>query len=102
MPEINFRQRGRKIKFMKQFGSSIERVEGTRDLKKQEAVLGMMKKRFQEQEFKELEDIEREKTPKEAQIIHIVDQVTNHLRKCLGLNEFDLPARNVHIIKEDG
>lgn len=73
-----------------------------RDSNKKEAVLEIMKKRFQEQEFKELEDIEREKTPKETQIIHIVNQATNHLRKRLGLDGFDLPDRNVHIIKEDG
>ncbi|MEA3272812.1 MAG: hypothetical protein U9P90_04065 [Patescibacteria group bacterium] len=85
---------------MKKFGSSIERVEGVREEEKKKEILEVMGEIFDSQIFEELKEREREKTPEELQIIDIANDATNKLREYFGLEDFDIPADNIHVIKE--
>ena len=81
--------------------SSFERIVGGISSAEKERIIRGMEDRFDDQEFRDLVGKEREKTPEELQIIAIANEVTNELRKKYGLDDFDIPAQNIHIIKED-
>lgn len=44
---------------------------------------------------------EREKTPEEVQVLSIVNDATNHLLRKYGLDAFDVPPDNIHIMKRN-
>jgi hypothetical protein len=81
--------------------SSFERIVGNVPDVEKERIMQTMEDRFDDQEFKDLIDKEREKTSEELQIINLANQVTNELLKRYGLDNFDIPPQNIHIIKED-
>lgn len=80
--------------------SSFERVIGAIPDAEKEKILKYKEERFDDQLFEELEGKEREKTPEELQIIDLANKMTNEIRKTYGLEDFDIPAKNIHIIKE--
>jgi hypothetical protein len=86
---------------MKKFGSSIERVEGTNSPRIKEDIFRIAEKKFSKQAFRELADKEREKTPEEAEIIAIINKITDEVREDFGLEKFDVPAKNFHIVEKD-
>lgn len=67
-----------------------------------EAVRMQNEKVFEKQEFPKLEGIERRKTTSELQIVGIVNDITNGLRRNYGLADFEIPEKNVHIVSESG
>lgn len=81
--------------------SSFERVVGSISEEAREQILQEKGERFDDQIFEELKGKERKKTPEELQIISLVNQATNRLRAHYGLDNFDIPEKNIHIIKEE-
>lgn len=81
--------------------SSIRRVVGKVSENGKKTILQESGKRFGNQDYEELKDKEREKTPKELQIINLANQLTNEIRQKYGLPVFDVPPENIHVIKKD-
>ncbi len=81
--------------------TSYERVVGQASDAKKEKILKEKAERFDDQIFEELKGKEREKTPDELQIISLANEATNELRRKYGLDNFDIPSDNIHIIKEE-
>jgi hypothetical protein len=81
--------------------SSIERVVGQVSESEKKEIFEDSCNQFNDQYFQELEDKEREKTPIEIEIINLANQCTNEIRKKYGLPDFDIPAKNIHVIKKD-
>ncbi len=80
--------------------SSIERVVGASP-ELEEKTLRQQAEIFNDQIFESLKDKERVKTPEEVAMISLANEMTNTLRKHFGLNDFDVPAQNIHIIEKD-
>lgn len=85
---------------MKKF-SSCEHVVGNISEAEKEQILRDKGERFDDQAFEALQGKEREKTPKELQIISLVNEATNEVRQRYGLENFDIPAKNIHVITEE-
>src|SRR6266478_1125160 len=81
--------------------SSFERVVGSVSDAEKENIRREFDDQFNDQAFESLVGKEREKTPEELRIIALANEITNKLRKEYGLDDFDVPAQNIHIIKED-
>lgn len=81
--------------------SSFERVVGNISESEKEKVLQGKEEQFDNQQFEELLEKERGKTPIERQIIALANRETNRLRQQYGLDDFDIPAANIHVISED-
>lgn len=81
--------------------SSFERVVGQVSEDEKNEILQDSRDQFSNQCFQELADKEREKTPTEVAIINLANQYTNEIRNKYGLSDFDIPAKNIHVIKKD-
>ncbi len=81
--------------------SSFERVVGDISSEEKENIKKEFNDQFDDQAFESLVGKEREKTPEELRIIGLANEITNKLRKEYGLDDFDVPAQNIHIIKEN-
>lgn len=81
--------------------SAVERVVGSASPETKKRLLEQAEELFDDQAFKDLEGQEREKTPEELQIISFANEATNELRRRYGLDDFDIPEKNIHIVKED-
>jgi len=83
--------------------SSIERVVGKVTKEDKAEIINIMGSTFENQDFKDksLTEAEREKIPKEIEIINLADNATNEIRKKYGMKKFDIPPKNIHIIKKD-
>jgi len=81
--------------------SSFERIVGNVSAAEKKKIKKEFDDQFDDQLFKALIGKEREKTQEELQIIALANKLTNELRKEHGLDEFDIPAQNFHIIKGD-
>ena len=81
--------------------SSFERVVGNISEAEKEQILRDTGERFDDQVFEELKDKEREKTLKEEQIIAFVNEATNEVRQRYGLENFDIPSDNIHVVTEE-
>src|SRR6266446_2101249 len=81
--------------------SSFERIVGNVSAAEKENIKREFDDRFDDQAFEALVGKERKKTPEELRIIALANELTNKLRKEYGLDDFDVPAQNIHIIKED-
>ena len=81
--------------------SSFEHIVGNVSAAEKEKIKREFDDRFDDQAFETLVGKEREKTSEELRIIDIANEITNKLRKEYGLDDFDVPAQNIHIIKED-
>jgi len=81
--------------------SSFERVAGNISETEKDEILKNKGRRFNDQTFEELEDKEREKTPEELQIISFINKSTNEVRQRYGIEDFDIPPKNVHVVTEE-
>lgn len=81
--------------------SAYERVIGDISEAEKEQILLRKGERFDDQFFEGMKGKEREKTPEELEIISLVDEATNKLRQKYGLEDFNIPAKNIHVIKEE-
>lgn len=81
--------------------SSFERVVGKASEDEKKKILKEKDAQFDNQYFEELKESEREKTPKELQILDLANRCTNEIRQRYGLSAFDIPSQNIHIIKKD-
>src|ERR1700730_13854088 len=81
--------------------SSFERIVGDVSDAEKEKIKREFDDQFDDQAFEALVGKEREKTPEELQVIALANELTNDLRKEYGLDDFNVPAQNIHIIKED-
>lgn len=79
--------------------SSFERVVGNIPQENKEKMIKKMEGEFQNQEFEGLEGKELKKTPEQVQIISLANEFTNEIRIKYGLDYFDIPEKNIHIIK---
>lgn len=79
--------------------SSFERVVGNIPEEEKKEILEAMRERFDDQLFQELVGKEREKTSEESEIITLANQTTNALRREYGLEDFDIPLGNIHVVK---
>ena len=80
---------------------NVERVVGNIPETVKEQILREREERFNDQDFETLKDKEREKTPEEIEIIGLVNGITNEIRKKYGLEEFNIPPDNIHVIEQD-
>ncbi|MBI5221306.1 MAG: hypothetical protein HY979_00675 [Candidatus Magasanikbacteria bacterium] len=81
--------------------SFFERVVGDLPEGDEERLLNQSRERFQNQEFPDLAGREKEKTPEEVQIIFLANEVANEVVRQYGADDFDIPPKNVHIIKKE-
>lgn len=81
--------------------SSFERVVGKISEETREQILKSKAEQFDNQIFEELKGKEREKTLEELEIISLANEITNEVRKRYGLDNFNVPAKNIHVIKAD-
>lgn len=81
--------------------SSFERVVGNISEAEKEQILRDKGERFDDQAFEDLRGKEREKTPEELQIISLDNEGTNEVRQRYGLENFDIPPENIHVITEE-
>lgn len=81
--------------------SSIERVVGKVSADEKRDILQGIESQFSDQYFEKLEDKEREKTPTEIEIINFANQCTNEIRNKYGLPDFNIPEKNIHVIKKE-
>ena len=81
--------------------SSIDRVVGRIPEARKERILQEAGERFNNQAFEALKTKEREKTSEELQIVDLVNRVTNEIRQKYGLESFDIPPENIHVIAEE-
>jgi len=81
--------------------SSFERVAGDISEAEKEQILRDKGERFDDQAFEDLRGKEREKTPEELQIISLANKATNEVRQRYGLENFDIPPDNIHVITEE-
>lgn len=81
--------------------ANIERVVGNIPESMKEQILRQREERFNDQEFEVLKGKEREKTPEEVEIINLVNGLTNEIRQKYGLEEFDIPPENIHVVKNN-
>lgn len=80
--------------------SSFERVVGNISEAEKEQILRDKGERFDDQSFEDLKGKEREKTSEELQIISLANEATNEVRQRYGLENFDIPPENIHVITE--
>lgn len=66
-----------------------------------EKILREREEVFNDQIFEDLKTKEREKTPEELHIISLANNATNEVRQKYGLDDFEVPPKNIHIIKEE-
>lgn len=81
--------------------SSFERVVGNIPEAEKEQILRDKGERFDDQVFEDLRGKEREKTPEELQIISLANEATNEIRQKYGLENFDIPSENIHVITKE-
>lgn len=81
--------------------SSFERVVGNISETEKKQILQDSEERFNDQVFKEMKDKEREKTPEELQIISLANKATNEIRRKYGLEDFDIPPDNIHVVTKE-
>lgn len=81
--------------------SSFERVVGNIPEAEKEQILRDKGERFDDQVFEDLKGKEREKTPEELQIIMLANEATNEIRQRYGLENFDIPPENIHVVTEE-
>lgn len=86
---------------MSERGSSIERVVGGIDDEDKQDIQQQYEDIFRQHEMERLTEQERLKTPEEQQIVGLVDEATNAVRKKYGLDVFSIPEANVHVIKAE-
>jgi len=67
----------------------------------EERIIRNRKEDFLNQDFKELEGKEVEKTFEHIKMIDWANAATNELRRKFGLPDFNIPAQNIHLIKEE-
>lgn len=83
-------------------GSSIDRIISAELNDDQLGRVGKaVEKTFANQDFHDLKDIEKEKTPAEKEIIALCNTEIDRLRGSYGLPAFHMPEKNIHIIKAD-
>jgi len=80
--------------------SSFKRVAGAVSETEKQNILNKQASIFSEQNFPELKQIEREKTPDERDILKLTDSSTNELLEKYGVKGFVIPINNVHIVSE--
>lgn len=80
--------------------SSIERVVGSTP-EFEEKILKEKAELFDDQIFEHLKGVEREITEEEKKMIGIANYATNAMRLKYGIDEFDIPAKNFHMIPEE-
>lgn len=80
--------------------SSFERVAGNISAAEKEQILRDKAELFNDQIYEDLKGKEREKTPEEMEIISLVNDMTNRIRRKYDLENFDVPPENIHIITE--
>jgi hypothetical protein len=81
--------------------TSFERVVGKANENKKNEIIKEKEWQFNNQEFQELIGKEREKTPKELQIIELANRLTNEIRQKYDLDLFNIPSKNIHIVKKN-
>lgn len=80
-------------------GTATDRIVGKMtDKERQERLLKKINL-FSKQERHALPDVEREKTKKEIELLNRANDLTNELLQEMGLEAFDVPLENIHIIK---
>lgn len=81
--------------------SSFERVVGDISQSEKERFLRDKGERFDDQVFDDLKGKEREKTSEELQIISLANEATNEVRRRYGLENFNIPPDNIHVVSEE-
>lgn len=81
--------------------SSFERVVGSISENEKQRILQEKGEVFDDQVFEELRGREREKTSEELQIISLANKATNEIRRKYGMDDFEIPSDNIHVITEE-
>ncbi len=81
--------------------SSIDRVVGKMTRAEKNQILIAKEEIFDDQFFEKVGEREKEKTEEELKIINLANEATNEMRREYGLEDFDIPPENFHIIFRD-
>lgn len=81
--------------------TSFDRVIGPISEIEKDDILIDSEEAFKNQTFKELAGQEREKSAEEIQIINLANEAINKIRNEYNLPTFNIPAENIHVIKEE-
>jgi len=81
--------------------SAFEKIVGNLSEDKKEKLLLEKKEIFSNQNLEEIKGKEKLKTPEEMELISLANQATNEIRNKYGLDNFDIPPNNIHIIEEN-
>jgi len=81
--------------------SSFDQVVGNIPESEKDKILRNKGERFDNQVFEELIGKEREKTSEELEIISFANEATNEVRRKYGLEDFDIPSKNIHVVTEE-
>jgi hypothetical protein len=81
--------------------SSLDRVVGNVSEEEKQKIFEKRRKMFETTNIEKIHDLEKEKTPKEQQILLEVNAATNELRKKYGLPDFNIPEGNMHLIRKE-
>jgi len=81
--------------------SSIERIVGNIPEAEKNQLLDEIDIIFNEQNFADLEKHEIKKTPEQSQIISLINAAINEIRNKYGLENFDIPPANIHILAKE-
>ncbi|MFA6565619.1 MAG: hypothetical protein WCT48_02655 [Candidatus Paceibacterota bacterium] len=81
--------------------SSLDRIVGNLSDEQKQAVFDRFKIRFETTDIAKINELEKEKTSEEKQILAEINMATNALRKKFGLPDFDIPEENMHLIRKE-
>ena len=81
--------------------SSLDKVVGKVSEEEKKKIFDTFKTRFETTDIPKLKELEREKTPEERQMLREINEATNAIRRKFGLEDFDIPEENIHVIPKE-
>jgi hypothetical protein len=81
--------------------SPLNKIVGLPPPNKKEEIFTERERRFKTSEIRGIKEIEKEKTPKEKQIIALLNKETNELLEKFELEYFTIPEENIHVIRKE-
>ena len=87
--------------FSQEKKSSFDRIIGRISEEEAAATWKEAEETFNQQDFEALIAFEKEKTEKELLILSEINEASNAWRRKYGLEDFDIPPQNTHIVKKE-
>lgn len=81
--------------------ASFDRIAGNIPDDEKERIFDHLRGVFEKQDFGKLGEFEVEKEAWQIEVIDLANTVVNGLREKYGLEKFEVPSKNVHIVERD-